>query len=384
MSEYQYYEFQAIDRPLDARSMAALRKITSRAEITPTSLINEYHFGDFKGDPARLMEEYFDAFLYFANWGTHQLMLRLPASAFDLAAAKPYKVENTLEAWSTKVHVIFDFTSHLEAPDWEEGPEGWLDELIPLRSELIAGDLRCLYLGWLAGVINDSVDEDELEPPVPPGLRHLTGTLRRLADFLWLDKELIEVAAEASPGEAPSGPSDEELAAWVARLPEREKNELLRGAIQGEAGHLGTKLLQRFWRHQAGTRPAATVGPARRTAGDLMEARDKRQEQKRQRAQAQAAKKQAQKARKEAEARTRYLDSLSERGSDVWREVEAAIRTMKPKEYDRAVTLLKDLHELAEREGDVAAFTDQLRRLRERHSGKSSLKQRLYKAGLSG
>ena len=46
------------------------RKITSRAEITATSLTNEYHFGDFKGDPAKLMEQYFDAHLYFANWGS--------------------------------------------------------------------------------------------------------------------------------------------------------------------------------------------------------------------------------------------------------------------------------------------------------------------------
>src|SRR5207244_10269882 len=48
MSEYQYYEFQAIDRPLDESAMAALRAITSRAQITPTSLVNVYHFGSFK------------------------------------------------------------------------------------------------------------------------------------------------------------------------------------------------------------------------------------------------------------------------------------------------------------------------------------------------
>lgn len=44
MSEYQYYEFQAIDRPLDERAMMALRAITSRATITPTSLVNVYHY----------------------------------------------------------------------------------------------------------------------------------------------------------------------------------------------------------------------------------------------------------------------------------------------------------------------------------------------------
>jgi hypothetical protein len=40
MSEYQYYEFLAIDRPLEPEDMAALRQITSRASITPTRLCN--------------------------------------------------------------------------------------------------------------------------------------------------------------------------------------------------------------------------------------------------------------------------------------------------------------------------------------------------------
>ena len=54
MSEYQYYEFRAVDKPLDTRAQAALRRITSRGEITPTSLVNEYHWGDFRGDPDQL------------------------------------------------------------------------------------------------------------------------------------------------------------------------------------------------------------------------------------------------------------------------------------------------------------------------------------------
>lgn len=70
MSEYPYYEFQAIDRPLDERAMIALRAITSRAIIPTTSLVNGYHWGDFKGDPDRLMDQYFDAHLYVDNWGT--------------------------------------------------------------------------------------------------------------------------------------------------------------------------------------------------------------------------------------------------------------------------------------------------------------------------
>ena len=47
MSEYQYYEFRTIDRPLTQREMRELRAISTRAEISPTSFTNFYTFGDF-------------------------------------------------------------------------------------------------------------------------------------------------------------------------------------------------------------------------------------------------------------------------------------------------------------------------------------------------
>lgn len=49
--------------------MSELRAISTRADITPTRFQNYYTYGDFKGDPQKLMERYFDAFVYVANWG---------------------------------------------------------------------------------------------------------------------------------------------------------------------------------------------------------------------------------------------------------------------------------------------------------------------------
>jgi hypothetical protein len=51
MSEYQYYEFLAVDRPLDERQQDEVRALSTRARITATSFINEYHWGNFGGDP---------------------------------------------------------------------------------------------------------------------------------------------------------------------------------------------------------------------------------------------------------------------------------------------------------------------------------------------
>jgi hypothetical protein len=55
VSEYQYYEFLAVDRPLDAKALAAVRALSTRARITPTSFVNTYQWGDFKGDPRALV-----------------------------------------------------------------------------------------------------------------------------------------------------------------------------------------------------------------------------------------------------------------------------------------------------------------------------------------
>src|SRR5438105_15736304 len=87
MSEYQYYEFRTIDRPLKQREMDDLRELSTRAEITPTSFTNTYNFGNFRGRPETLMERYFDAFVYVANWGTNRLMFRIPRRFIDVKAA---------------------------------------------------------------------------------------------------------------------------------------------------------------------------------------------------------------------------------------------------------------------------------------------------------
>lgn len=46
MSEYQLYEFVAVDRPLTSAQRRQLRDISSRAEITASSFRNEYNYGE--------------------------------------------------------------------------------------------------------------------------------------------------------------------------------------------------------------------------------------------------------------------------------------------------------------------------------------------------
>jgi hypothetical protein len=65
MSEYQYYEFRAIDRALNDQQMRELRAISTRATISRTSFSNHDTFGDLKANSRDLLTKYFDASLYF-------------------------------------------------------------------------------------------------------------------------------------------------------------------------------------------------------------------------------------------------------------------------------------------------------------------------------
>ena len=151
MSEYQYYEFLALDRPLTDKQRAELRSLSTRAEITATRFVNEYHWGDLKGDPQKMVERYFDAFLYLANWGTRQLMFRLPRGVLDEETAGLYCYTDAASVAGTAGHLIVSLYADRDPDDYWEEPGGQLAAMVQARSELAAGDLRLLYLVLAAG-----------------------------------------------------------------------------------------------------------------------------------------------------------------------------------------------------------------------------------------
>src|ERR1700746_61506 len=106
MSEYQYWDFLALEKPLTDKQRRELRSISTRAEITATRFVNEYEWGDLKGDPRKMVEQYFDAFLYLANWGTRWLMFRLPRGALDPETAGHYCSTDAASLIETGSHVI--------------------------------------------------------------------------------------------------------------------------------------------------------------------------------------------------------------------------------------------------------------------------------------
>ncbi|MBM3357765.1 MAG: hypothetical protein FJY54_08560 [Betaproteobacteria bacterium] len=377
MSEYQYYEFQAIDHPLTQSQMRELRGFSTRAKITPTRFVNEYHWGDFKGDPALWIEKYFDAFFYYANWGSRDFMLRLPGRLFDYEIARRYCCGDSALARRKAQHVILEFHSEDdEAEDWVED-DAELSALVPLRADLTQGDHRCLYLAWLLCVQAGEVNDDAEEPPVPAGLRALTGSLRAFAEFLRIDGDLIEVAVEGSPDH--EGPiSKEDMKRCIESLPDAEKTRmLLESALDGTNPQ--SELLKKF----RGTRTLGMPRPEQaRTVAQLRKGALERAEARRRQARERAERERVRREQEARAARVRYLDDLAKRGEGAWARVDQLIATKQPKKYDEAVALLGDLRELAARDGRVQEHSARLRRIQEQHEGKPTFISRLRKAGL--
>lgn len=281
MSYHETYEFFAIDRPLSPDEMRALRAISTRAVITPARFYNFYNWGGLKGDPGEMLTRYFDLFVHTGNGRPDWGMLRFPKDGIDLRRWRPYvavqrSARRSGRAASVRpargaliLDIVPDEDSLLpavrdeysegeddEVGEWdddeddgwyydeEEGREWYDDETtdmsmdeaswpVPLalvRADLLAGDVRPLYLLWLLSVQCGEHRAAALEPPRPVGRVSLTGSLYLFAEFLHLNADLVAVALEAQEGEPRT--AEELLAAARAREVARERAEAERVATE--------------------------------------------------------------------------------------------------------------------------------------------------------
>lgn len=383
MSEYQYYEFRAVDAPLTEEEMGELRAVSSRADITPTSFVNVYNWGDFKGDPDEWMEDYFDAFLYLANWGTRWLMFRIPKGLVDAEAVSEYRINGILSFRSRGDWLVVSIQTNEEFCDWVDG-EGWLSSLMLLRSGLIQGDHRCLYLGWLIGAQNGELEDDTLEPPVPPGLESLNIELETLAELMEIDADLIEAAAEGSAEEPDFGLSDDAIAEWVAELPVAEKNAILTKLVTEANPHIATQLKRRAIgeirkREESG---AESQHENRRTVAEIRARAEAIAKERKEREARRRVREEAKREKARAEKRKKLLDSLFGKELELWKEVNHLIATTQPKNYDEAVATLLNLRDLAERQGERLLFAKSMTELARQHARKPTLIERFKKANL--
>ncbi|MBI5607092.1 MAG: hypothetical protein HY879_27490 [Deltaproteobacteria bacterium] len=380
MSEYQYYEFLSIDRPLTADEMAELRALSTRATVTPVSFTNEYNWGDFKGDPKKLMQRYFDAHVYVANWMTAIFMVRLPIEALTAKTAKAVAVPYLLDIQATKTHWIITWSLE-ESENYDrfgmEDGRGWMTRLALLRDEILRGDLRSLYIGWLAAVTGEMMDDDELEPPSISGLGSLTAAQQALAEFLEVNPDLLTGAGMGSPAAPKAEISRQEMDKWIDTLPRDEVNAILKQLLEGKGQQAERSIKNRFgsWRRDFQTDETdvsrRTVGELRQNADKAREIRIEKQKHDRKRQEIQR-----------REQREAYLKKLSNDFPKAWASVREPVERGSGQGYDEACRLLVDISEAYDLYATRKQFQKELKKFMTGHTRRKTLIQRLVKAGI--
>ncbi len=358
MSEYQRYEFMTVDRPLTPQQLSDVEDLSSHIEATSTHAIIEYHWGDFKHDPISVLHDYFDGFLYWANWGSPQFALRFPHGALPADLLEQYDLEEDFVTFTRHsdydvLDISFDEMEALdEWVDYELGP------LIPIRDELMSGDMRALYIIWLAvqewlgGYEDDEEEESEeagetaVGPGVPPGLRMLTSAQQALAELFRVPSELIAAAARYSSSATPT--PDDDIVAWVELLSQQRRNEYLVRLAQNEPG-LSRRLLKELREIGRGKTEAPPQGKYVPYSTLLAESKSiySRLTQER--------------AEQERLTRRRHLQSVIDQKESYWKRIDEAVRRKNSASYDEAHRLLIDLRDASDHFQEGQQFQDRFR-----------------------
>ncbi len=367
MSEYQYYEFQAIDRPLTQKEQEEIRKLSSRVQLTSRQAIFLYNFGDFRGKPENVLTQYFDMMFYIANWGTWQLMFRFPKAIVHPDWFKPYELSDTVTVSTTAKYVILDIEINEEegVSGWIEGEE-WMPRLLPLREELMGGDLRLLYLVWLRTapyLANyDDLEDDPVEPPIPPNLDKLSKPLQAFVDLVELDPDLVAAAAQASDRHKPS--KEPSLENWLSELSPDETQEFLLKLVRREP-NVDLQLIQRLKELAGVTQSVPRSNSGHRRFSELEEMAEtigKKRDQQEKNA-----------ARKK---RIKELEALAPKEAQAWKQVGELIELKQAKPYDEATALLKDLRDLAEHQDRLPEFVERFEQLKSKYQSRPALMTR--------
>ena len=265
MSEYQYYEWLALDTLLTDAQVGAVERLSSHMDVvTEAQAVVTYSYGDFKHDPLKVLVNYFDAFLYAANWGARTLAFRFPKSLLTKKALSPYLLEDVIELKIVDSHWVLSLKSGDEGGgDWVEA-EGMLNRMADIRRQISNRDYRALYLLWLAETKrraswDDGDDDDDIEgssqceaPPAPAGLKSLGASLSAFCGFFEIDRQLVSTAAKDNPAPTARPMTRAKLKLAVAALSRETANDYLLRLLSDEP-QLGAKLRQQLDQESSAT-----------------------------------------------------------------------------------------------------------------------------------
>lgn len=226
MSEYQYYKFERLDGHLDAKARQELRAISSRADITATSFQVYYTYSDLKADPSKLMLKYFDIGFYYADWGSIDAYIKLPAGTLPdalLGFSSDGLHVHQSDEWQLLIFSLEEYDEYFD----DEHADDFFQHLASLRSELIQGDWRLVYLMWLKEC--DFNDELAGIPLIQFDFQYLSEELQAFASlydipFAWV--KALAMVLNAQPSHQ-AKQTQFQFDTWLHNLTEAEKNTLL-------------------------------------------------------------------------------------------------------------------------------------------------------------
>jgi hypothetical protein len=334
MSVYQYIYFSAVDKQLDDKQLAYMRRQSSRAVVTRWQFENEYHYGDFHGNTLEMMRRGYDVHLHYANSGIRKVMLRLPQGLpVSLKHFKTYAVEYALE-WKKDTRGKSGVLSI--QPDADSGGYGEdyfdfqrLIALLPkVRDMLIGGDPRTLYLGWLAC----NGDEDAIEPPVPAGLKKLPPELIELAEFYEIDRDLISAAALLSPKTPARGDRQPDVDKWLKSQTVERLRDHFRRVLDGDAATVRAECLAEI--RKQSEMAAWPVAEGTRTREELQDLAD-----------AKAAQRQNREMAAEQRRRAKRIAEIRRNPNETIQKAERLIQSRSVENYTQAAKLLVELRD---------------------------------------
>jgi hypothetical protein len=371
MSEYQYVAFRAIDAPVDDKNLKYMQQQSSRANITQWTFTNEYHYGDFRGDAFEMLRRGYDIHLHYANFGTRRLLIRLPHGFPDPEAAKPYLQELQFVKDKSGPGGTLAIEPYHEPGDLDElwDLEELLDQLVPLRAEILDGDLRPLYLAYLAVCYDGEHDREEtVEAPVPAGLAHPTNAQLALADLYGISRALMDAAARGTPPAPSTVDPRAQYVAWLKSQSNTTKDAWLADVMADSSSSVRGKLLTAFRKTQR-TSSWPTVEHKRTIAQLDAMAND---------VQCDMDKKAAVAA---ARARTQKMAKMAADPMPFLKKTDELVSERSMSSYDEASKLLADLREALSKSGKADLADVQARKLHSKHPKLRHLTAALRRAG---
>ena len=373
MSEYQIVAFRAIDGPVSKANLEYMERQSSRAEITPWSFDNEYNYSDFRGNAEEMLRRGYDLHLHYANFGTRKLLVRLPSGLPNAEAAAPYLDGESLRFEKDKkgpggILCIEPFHESGDLDDlWEI--DDLVERFLPLRAEIIAGDLRPFYVAHLAATYSGyQEDEEPTEGPVPAGLNKLTDAQLALAELYGLDESLLAAAARGCPPLPPQRDPEKQHAQWLQNQPVEKKDEWL-AQMMADAGSAVRAQILTEYRKSAGTADWPSVR-LDRTIAELESTAEEIQR---------ATKLKAAKAAERAQ--VKKLAAMFTDPTPTIRETERLVAERSSDNYAKVAVLLAELREALAGTKQAALAEQQAVKLRSKNPTLSRLVSELRKQG---